>query len=105
MTYTLQYHEESANVSPTEAAKIISHLTEWEANDTNPDDGINRFGGVAYDHDRGAIRVTCYAEEIPESKAPQGIKSDFDTLAEQSNGNFGTDFALPSEAAEIQSRG
>jgi len=105
MSYTLQYHEESANVTPTEAAKIISHLATWQKQDTNPDDGTNRFGGIAYDHDRGAIRVTGYVEDIPESKAPQGIKAGFDPLAEQANTEFGTDFALPSEAAQIQSRG
>jgi hypothetical protein len=105
MSYTLQYHEETANVTPTEAAKIISHLATWQKQDTNPDDGTNRFGGVAYDHDRGAIRVTGYVEDIPESNAPQGIKADFDALAQNANKEFGTDFALPSEAAQIQSRG
>jgi len=105
MTYTLHYKDESANVTPTEATKIISHLATWQEQDTNPDDGTNRFGGVAYDHDRGAIRVTGYVEDIPESKAPQGIKADFDALAQKANAEFGTDFALPSEAAQIQSRG
>jgi len=105
MTYTLQYHEESANVTPTEAAKIISHLATWQKQDTNPADGTNRFGGVAYDHDRGAIRVTGYVEGIPETKAPDSIKADFDSLAKQANKEFGTQFALPGEAAQIQSRG
>jgi len=105
MTYTLQYHEESGNVTSTEAAKIISHLTTWQEQDTNPSDGTNRFGGVAYDHDRDAIRVTAYVEDIPESKAPAGIKADFDPLAKQANKEFGAEFAMPSEAAQIQSRG
>jgi len=39
MAYTLQYHEESGNVTSAEAAKIISHLTTWQEQDTNPSDG------------------------------------------------------------------
>lgn len=105
MTYTLHYHDESGNVTPKQAAQIVQFLADWQANDTTPSDGSNRFGGVAYDHDRDGLRVTAYVEGIPETKAPSGIKSDFDPLVSDANSQFNTDFALPSDAASINQQG
>lgn len=105
MTYTLHYHDETGNVTPKDAEKIIKRFAKWQEQNKNPADGSNRFGGVAYDHDRNGLRITAYVEEITETKAPEGIKQDFDELVNKANDKFETDFTLPSETAEIKSRG
>jgi hypothetical protein len=104
MSYTLQFHDETANITPKEASKIVKYLAKWQEKDKTPSDGENRFGGVAYDHDRNALRVTAYVEAIPGTKAPDGVKTDFDPLVEKANKKFGSGFGLPSDVAEIQSR-
>jgi hypothetical protein len=104
MSYTLQFHEETGGITPQEASEIISFLASWQAEDTTPSDGTNRFGGVAYDHDRNALRVTAYVESIPGTKAPEGVKTEFDPLVEKANKKFGSEFGLPSNVAEIQPR-
>jgi hypothetical protein len=104
MSYTIQFHEETANITPKEASKIIKFLAEWQEKDKTPGDGTNRFGGVAYDHDRNALRVTAYVESISGTKAPEGVKTDFDPLVEKANKKFGSEFGLPSDVAEIQPR-